>query len=826
MHSLNIPKVPERRNYSMHVHENDFFAVLKEVGGISEEGIVFLKLWQDYKKKRNGIEPPMLDRRTLATILNGLERRGLVTRTNLQVQSVNGNFVQKPVMFLADIDLDSQQMRDYSTILQGRLQEMGATKNWLQGRKIVDESNSFTSYGPKGRRERRLPTAGTEPHDFFASEWRIVAQSYGWQYGLFARARTLHQYLVGSINDDNDSAFIVSSSPVTRLFSSSYVLLDTPLSVYLRIAACISYNGDLDLFLAQNDASTIPIRDLPVSISSVFLAGKNKSMNRFPQLFEILTALHLLIPMEQVEEPTDVVVYSGIEREPRYFRPRATKGASYWLLANRAPVYDSGQMKPDAQVLLGDLPIADQADGTNYWKFIEKISLRQGVPPALPRTDIGYSAVWEASGPLKHSIRTQARWYSDYLLLNPQKEYLKRTLLKRDDNESILEDTESMQKLSFNICAPVQVVREYVEMTLDKLSSERHTKVRSQRFARMHRRSRATSDESDFTTRSDGQDFPISRRSNPNSQKKSTGKSQSTAEILARKAKQATRDLQITWDGLLGRFLAEHGEQALLLDAEQLSYVHEWFMGGEMNAGILKEHLDTMLADAQPQRLLPVRPLPMTAQRSNGNPSAFHHKSGRSRKRLDPRSYEYEIAEGNDREQLEEVSEDEGGPVLPVMPPGEAVAAKSSELSLKHISTVVATEGQKRTAAHGWNEAEDEQLRDFFVILQARASHLRQKLTIEPCKPYYPGCSGKLLLDRLRRLVQLNEEAPYLDALQDAWTTIWLKARGKPRLPDLFPESLTDFNISVHRSYLCAKIDKSSMCVFYVSELNPGILQR
>jgi hypothetical protein len=132
---------------------------------------------------------------------------------------------------------------------------------------------------------------------------------------------------------------------------------------------------------------------------------------------------------------------------------------------------------------------------------------------------------------------------------------------------------------------------------------------------------------------------------------------------------------------------------------------------------------------------------------------------------------------------------------------------------LKRDIVAVEISNEKKSAAYGWNAAEDEQLRDFYVILYSRAAQLGTKFNIDPAKRYYPGCTGKLLLDRLRRCVSHHGDGPYFDALQQAWTDIWLKHRGKARLPDPHPRDYANFDLHAHRSYLCAKINKQSMYV-------------
>jgi hypothetical protein len=58
----------------------------------------------------------------------------------------------------------------------------------------------------------------------------------------------------------------------------------------------------------------------------------------------------------------------------------------------------------------------------------------------------------------------------------------------------------------------------------------------------------------------------------------------------------------------------------------------------------------------------------------------------------------------------------------------------------------------------------------------------------------------------------MHGDAPYLDVLQDTWQKLWLAARAKGEVPDPEPNNFGKFDIAKHRTFLCANVNKQSMC--------------
>lgn len=138
--------------------------------------------------------------------------------------------------------------------------------------------------------------------------------------------------------------------------------------------------------------------------------------------------------------------------------------------------------------------------------------------------------------------------------------------------------------------------------------------------------------------------------------------------------------------------------------------------------------------------------------------------------------------------------------------------------ALMYIGPVAVTidEGIHKTVTAGWNAAEDDQLRDFYIILWAKvntspSSTELPKVDIGPVLQYYPRCDKRTVMDRLRRLCTHDSETPYIDALGAAWMELWMQHRGSALLPDPFPGDATKTDLLRCRALLCSKLNKQAM---------------
>lgn len=75
----------------------------------------------------------------------------------------------------------------------------------------------------------------------------------------------------------------------------------------------------------------------------------------------------------------------------------------------------------------------------------------------------------------------------------------------------------------------------------------------------------------------------------------------------------------------------------------------------------------------------------------------------------------------------------------------------------------------------------------------------------------FPGVQRNSVRQRISNLETLPGAAAYFRRLDEAWTTLWLQHRGSAALPDPNPDSVKDFDLATHVTFLRQHIDKTAL---------------
>lgn len=75
----------------------------------------------------------------------------------------------------------------------------------------------------------------------------------------------------------------------------------------------------------------------------------------------------------------------------------------------------------------------------------------------------------------------------------------------------------------------------------------------------------------------------------------------------------------------------------------------------------------------------------------------------------------------------------------------------------------------------------------------------------------FPGVQRNSVRQRISTLGDLPGATGYYQRLDNAWAALWLQHRGSDQLPDPNPESLNDFDLAAHITFLRQHIDKAAL---------------
>ncbi|QRV99505.1 B-block-binding subunit of tfiiic protein [Ceratobasidium sp. AG-Ba] len=142
---------------------------------------------------------------------------------------------------------------------------------------------------------------------------------------------------------------------------------------------------------------------------------------------------------------------------------------------------------------------------------------------------------------------------------------------------------------------------------------------------------------------------------------------------------------------------------------------------------------------------------------------------------------------------------------------------KSGRKSRKELSEAAAVKkdiqlplgSEVRRRRFPWNPDYDELARDAAAILRVRCR--TKRMDWSAIEQVFPGVQRNSVRQRVSNLQTLPGASEYFRSLDDAWATLWLEHRGSEALPDPNPDSVSDFDLPAHVSFLRRNIDKAAL---------------
>lgn len=120
-----------------------------------------------------------------------------------------------------------------------------------------------------------------------------------------------------------------------------------------------------------------------------------------------------------------------------------------------------------------------------------------------------------------------------------------------------------------------------------------------------------------------------------------------------------------------------------------------------------------------------------------------------------------------------------------------------------------ALDSNSRRQRFPWNSEYDELARDAGAVIRVRCRSKRIDWTA--LEQVFPGVQRNRVRQRISTLGDLPGAAGYYERLDNAWAALWLKHRGSEQLPDPHLDSLNDFDLAAHITFLRQHIDKAAL---------------
>ncbi|KAH9821249.1 hypothetical protein DFH28DRAFT_1079298 [Melampsora americana] len=784
-----------RQNLTTLNREQQLLEAIRYAGGIAEKTQDLAKAVRDLAGPGQQVSAanPM-DSRTLNTTLWALQTRGEIKVTTVMVPDAIGTPVRRSVVYLASIALDSPEMINWLEDLRTRDNILQDKPSNVPTRKPnVGDGPLPTNNAARRELRRTLAEASEEAlHAMFKTQWRCVAQLYGYQMGRVARARSLHLFLLKSFEQNyQESTSNLLFNGHCRIFACGFLFQDLPLEVFIQIVPIMPQSDEFEAYRTTPGAMQKPMSQVPLNIRRMLKIAHQSSRRKVYQAVEVLVHLRVLIPLRKSTEPTDFFrSVSNVEKI--YYQPcQMNMTVGLFSLANEALIHKLSQSPPTPPPLLAKWPLKNVDDGNWFWAELHRASLPDPEAPPLQQTfessnEADQFSASSDSHTLLQLLTDQSKWHSDVQLTWSQREQAIRLNHKHKDPPLDLDnDTEEVNRLARILCTTPEAFINVIKASRD-LAGKRKAKKKL-------RKKESDSDAENDKLRDEAA-IKLAQ--------------EEAARVLAAKAKNVAQQKEDDYNSIINRFQVRSGIEKIDEDLHKTLHILFTTPTRGINATQLESELALWLKRREEKK----DDESDVVASNNANRPKAPQKPGQlpllpsvQAKLLKVKKIKVAPKRHYDRGTLHKF------PERPLR--WSAIAARAIrpqpqvEVGLRPPTTI--TVPGKRTRLE-WTDTLDEFLRDLTVILRVRAYATCASLwPWSIATNVFKGTKQSILKNRIRKLERDKSDKIYMDLLTDTWSQLYFEKRGKvPELLDPSPSMPAALDGGLALDYLRANIDK------------------
>ncbi|KAF8506874.1 hypothetical protein F5888DRAFT_45373 [Russula emetica] len=805
------PKENSRSNVSLLRRESEFLRILEESRGIVHLGskefldahMALLDTLASAGEPTSGLPGLKIDKRTIESTFESLENRGKVKVLKTAIFTVTGaqrpaRIVYLPTVaqpqldtFLAELG-KSPHGTPYSvtgsvaaSIPPGDLK----TKRPAQPLRLLQSERGVENIGRWARSsdtaDQLFQSDDQTIHDVLLTERTTLAQLYGFIPGKMMRARQLHLATLDTFDPCHDSP--TPALAAKRVVKFSQYFRSFPVGVYCSIVSTLVQSDKLSQILSTEEGRRTLVKDLPQSLQTLLQIGRPRSRERLLDLFEILHHLNLVTPLQPSDSPNPHIRCESNGEGPSSFdtfegdlsSTNYRTAPDFWLFHDDAALY-LWALSTASPPFWKTVSVSNRLDASNCWNELQSACESKAFAQTVTRDSPSRPVVPDYS--FARAVIRDASWNRMYDLSWHQRQYLKRFISRRRGDVSLQgeEDGPFLEKVSWTISAPLSVVKDF-------LQKEQASQLRELDKARLR--------------------TPGNQGDEEHAEKFAQEK-----ELLAKKVADSKARKEREWEAILNAVHAGELEGAAVtrvvrvrkryLQSGVASDRSRW--EDEVRDAIrgLAGYAEAVLLSAQ--RVAPTRPLqglpsnPVAIPPPEATASMLCHAG------LPP------IVANQPRKSIEQLITEQG--------PAREEARKAKRKQKKSEDGTEEGNGEdddqsQRKSRFLWNKEYDELVQDAHAILRVRLRDVGGRMDWFALRQVFPAVPRNSLRQRIASLKELQSNEVYMRRLEDQWYRLWKQYQSTEHLPDLNPQSQTDFDLIKHLEFLRKFVDKNALYV-------------
>lgn len=801
-----------RTNLTHQKRQHQLYAYIEAHGGIIEKSYRLLDLLKDWSTATYPDETVFrIDRPLMNSITQALIDRNLIKVVSTKLG--NGADDRRDVLYLSSIDVGSPQMNKFISGLRPSGAQKGMTHaSAALATIVIEDDDDDDQMGDATVVKSEVGEGEEESLEEVRARFlrlpKVVAAKYGLHYGRFARARTLHRFLVKYVQEESEATeeYVVSRDPL--VFTKSLLFKVVPLGVYLNIVSIAVDSPELDEYLKDPAHLEIPLNKLPASIRKIIKPNHSK---RHTAMFSTLITLMKLGLLQPLRATIGQNSEGAMELEES---DTLSTAVSHWQINEIAPIYAYGEAKRHR--LIAVVKVTTPVRCNNYWKRLWNASLVDRVQNVSPVIHDDFPDHTDQTSVFVKQVTSAVKWQEEYLLLDPQRKYLKSLLTRPVDPIDVDTMTsEDFEGLAYALLAPVERVEAALRKMKERLTAER---VKAEGGAVPSKRRRVTA--KDRAAASDHEEGEERRES---------GEEDEPTEVTVRKRAGKREQIEQVYNAILKRIQDQHA--GIKFDPALLDFLRNAFTKLRINipqlkfelrslGGVALESEDAALVSiidkaareyarrSKDAYFLPDGPRPLPPARKNrAAPKPVVTPAL-------PPPPDPDHPRTDDADQSEFLS----APIKPLPVDPNAVHVDEEEEEENDGEKKAGKKGRKagpRLPRGFWTAEQTDLCIDATVVIKTRLEYLGAKRMFwKPLEKLFVGVNKAKLRQLSLRLTSKAEDAAYLDNLMLAWKVVYAMKRDSPEMREREGDGFEEFDIAAHVRVLRASVDKGSMYAY------------
>ena len=452
----------QRTDLSLHRRMNDIYSAVAKADGIVEGSRELYQVYQNYVYGEMNPKAQEIDRVTMNRALGKLKEQGRLKETIISIPTYTGAPNRRKIVFLADIEIDSEKIRNKKEAIGHDLSTMYTKKPVLEA--IQNDAVGIISMRNPRLNRARLPdnfiddSKRDETRNAILTDIRACAGSYGYIFGKVAKARIVYLNLLRELLNKSKISSIINLED--GIFDIEYFRFDIPIGKHMEMLPWTNPVPEAYTYVNDSDNAQIRIKDLPENLKIVTSEIFKRKHRHINEALRLLWYLKLIEPLERINL-TDNENFSN-PKNYKHIQLSLKNKISYFKLNRNVSHLLLGESPKfiDTDIIMNNLN-----DAEKYWDELKSttISKEKLSKKHFHQLEFEFTSLED----VVKIMERPTSWLPNFSMTNLQKLFL-TSFINKSKKVDLSQFDQDLQLLSYTCAAPVDIIHNFIENELHK----------------------------------------------------------------------------------------------------------------------------------------------------------------------------------------------------------------------------------------------------------------------------------------------------------------------------------------------------------------------